>query len=63
MDKYEFEAASKPQPQALFAHNTQTQITQTVFAQDSSAGGVLGRIGDMVNAQEGKEIFDAYSIR
>ncbi len=30
MDKYEFEAGSKPQPMALFAHNTQTQITQTV---------------------------------
>jgi cullin-associated NEDD8-dissociated protein 1 len=62
MDKYEYEAQSKPQPPALFAHNTQTQVTQTVFAQDASAGGVLGRIGDALNAQEGKEIFDAYSI-
>jgi cullin-associated NEDD8-dissociated protein 1 len=62
LNKYEFEANSKPQPQALFAHNTQTQITQSVFAQDSSAGGVLGRIGDVLNQQEGAEIFDAYSI-
>jgi len=62
MDKYEFEAESKPQPQSLFAHNTQTQITQTVLAQDSSAGGVLGRIGDAINAQEGSDVFDAYSI-
>ena len=62
MNKYEFEAQSKPQPPALFAHNTQTQITQTVFAQDSSAGGVLGRIGDAINEQEGSEVFDAYSI-
>jgi uncharacterized protein (DUF1501 family) len=62
MDKYEYRAQSKPRPPALFAHNTQTQVTQTVFAQDSSAGGVLGRIGDALNLQEGKEIFDAYSI-
>ena len=47
---------------AQFAHNTQTQITQAVFAQDSSAGGVLGRIGDAINSQEGLEIFDGYSI-
>ena len=62
MDKYKFEAGSKPQPPALFAHNTQTQIAQTVFAQDSSAGGVLGHIGDAINEQEGQEVFDAYSI-
>jgi len=62
MDKYEFEAGSKPQPMALFAHNTQTQITQTVFAQDASAGGVLGRIGDSINNREGSDVFDAYSI-
>lgn len=62
MDKYEYEAQSKPQPPALFAHNTQTQVTQTVFAQDSSAGGVLGRIGDALNLQEGKEVFNSYSI-
>lgn len=62
MNKYEFEAQSKPQPPALFAHNTQTEATQTVFAQDSSAGGVLGRIGDAINGQEGLELFDAYSI-
>jgi cullin-associated NEDD8-dissociated protein 1 len=62
MSKHEFKAQSKPQPPALFAHNTQTEVTQTVFAQDSSAGGVLGRIGDVINAQEGSEIFDAYSI-
>jgi uncharacterized protein (DUF1501 family) len=62
MNKYEYDAQSKRQPPALFAHNTQTQVTQTVFAQDASAGGVLGRIGDALNAQEGKDIFDAYSI-
>jgi len=66
--KEEYELGSKEVPPALFAHNTQKQITQTVFAQDATAGGVLGRIGDAINAQEsatqGKlvEIFDAYSI-
>ena len=62
MNNAEFDAGSKPVPQALFAHNTQTQVTQSVFAQDGSAGGVLGRIGDAINAQEGEEIFDGYSI-
>jgi hypothetical protein len=33
-----------------------------VFAQDSGAGGVLGWIGDVLNAQAGKEIFHAFSI-
>lgn len=66
--KAEFESESKEVPPALFAHNTQKLITQTVFAQDSTAGGVLGRIGDAINAQESAvkgeivEIFDAYSI-
>ncbi|KAL7539351.1 hypothetical protein ACHAXR_009213, partial [Thalassiosira sp. AJA248-18] len=60
--KAEFFAGTKPVPNALFAHNTQTQVTQTVFAQDSSAGGVLGRIGDAINDQEGEEVFSAYSI-
>lgn len=62
LNKDEFEAGSKPVPKALFAHNTQTQVTQTVFAQDGSAGGVLGRIGDAINQQEGEEIYKAYSI-
>ncbi len=62
LNKTEFEAGSKPVPISLFAHNTQTVITQTVFAQDSSAGGVLGRIGDALNIQSGKEIFHGYSI-
>lgn len=62
LTKTEFEAGSKPVPQALFAHNTQTSITQAVFAQDSNAGGVLGRLGDVLNEQEGNEIFAAYSI-
>jgi len=62
LDKTEYEAGSKSVPKALFAHNTQTQVTQAVFAQDGSAGGVLGRIGDAINAQEGEEIFNGYSI-
>lgn len=62
LDKVEFDLGSKPVPQSLFAHNTQTQVTQAVFAQDGSAGGVLGRIGDAINAQEGEEIFSGYSI-
>lgn len=55
-------------PPALFAHNTQTDVTQTVLPQDSTAHGVLGRIGDAINEQESlllgerTEIFDAYSI-
>ena len=62
LDAADFDAGSKPVPSALFAHNTQTSHTQSVFAQDSTAGGVLGRIGDALNAQEGQDIFDAYSI-
>ena len=62
LNKYEFEAGSKPVPQALFAHNTQTSITQSVFSQDATAGGVLGRIGDVLNAQESQDVFDGYSI-
>lgn len=62
LNKNEFEAGSKPVPISLFAHNTQTVLTQTVFAQDASAGGVLGRIGDALNTQSGKEIFHGYSI-
>ena len=62
LNKAQYSSGSKPVPQALFAHNTQTQVTQTVLAQDSGAGGVLGRIGDVLNAQAGKEIFHAYSI-
>ena len=58
----EFDIGSKPTPQALFAHNTQTSVTQSVFSQDSTVGGVLGRIGDSLNQQAGEEIFDAYSI-
>lgn len=61
MDKFDFESQSKPQPTALFAHNTQTQLTQAVFA-DSSAGGVLGRMGDALNSQEAEDVFSAYSI-
>ena len=55
-------------PPALFAHNTQKGVTQTVIPQDSTANGVLGRIGDVINEQESMlqgnrtEIFDAYSI-
>lgn len=62
LNKTEFEAGSKPVPISLFAHNIQTVLTQTVFAQDASAGGVLGRIGDALNTQSGKEIFHGYSI-
>ena len=59
----EFDAGTKPVPQALFAHNTQTTITQAVFMEaDAGAGGVLGRIGDMLNDQAGEEVFAAYSI-
>jgi len=64
----QYEEQTKVFPPALFAHNTQTKVTQTVHAQDSTAGGVLGRIGDILNAQESEalgenvEIFDAYSI-
>jgi len=67
-DKVDFEDKIKEVPPALFAHNTQTKVTQTVFAQDSTAGGVLGRIGDVLNAQaseaagEDVEIYDGYSI-
>lgn len=63
LNKAQYNAGSKVVPQALFAHNTQTQTTQTVFAQDSGAGGVLGRIGDVLNARAGKEVFHAYSIQ
>lgn len=46
-----------------FAHNTQTVNAQTVFPQDGKAGGVLGRIGDAINAQEEENMkFNAYSI-
>lgn len=62
LNKTEFEAGTKPVPISLFAHNTQTVLTQSVFAQDASAGGVLGRIGDALNKQSGKEIFHGYSI-
>jgi len=58
----EFAAGSKPVPQALFAHNTQTSVTQSVFSQDSTVGGVLGRLGDVLNEQAQEDIFDAYSI-
>ncbi|KAL7541734.1 hypothetical protein ACHAXR_011178 [Thalassiosira sp. AJA248-18] len=59
LDKHEFEAGKKSTPQALFAHNIQTKIVQAM--QYNSAGGVLGRIGDVINAQEGEEVFNAYS--
>ena len=62
LNKVQYSTGSKRVPQALFAHNTQTQVTQTVLAQDSGAGGVLGRIGDVLNAQAGKAVFSAYSI-
>jgi cullin-associated NEDD8-dissociated protein 1 len=61
-DKGEFERGSKRTPPSLFAHNIQTSETQGVATGDSKAGGVLGRIGDALNSQAGKEIFDAYSI-
>lgn len=59
----QYNEGSTPVPPALFAHNTQTQITQAVFAQDNAAGGVLGRMGDVLNAQAAKEVFTAFSIR
>lgn len=57
----EFERNSKALPPGLFAHNIQTGETQSV-ALDPTDGGVLGRIGDALNAQADKEVFDAYSI-
>ena len=62
LNKAQYSAGSKSVPLALFAHNTQTKVTQTVLAQDSGAGGVLGRIGDVLNTRAGKEVFHAYSI-
>jgi uncharacterized protein (DUF1501 family) len=69
LTKDEYEMGLKEQPPSLFAHNKQQRLTQTVYAQDSRTGGVLGRIGDAINAQESElvlaanaEIFDAYSI-
>lgn len=60
-DSTEFEQNSKKLPHGLFAHNIQTSETQSV-ALDPTDGGVLGRIGDALNAQADKEVFDAYSI-
>jgi len=60
--KNEYEDETKQFPPALFAHNTQTTITQTVHAQNAAANGVLGRIGDILNAQANAEIFNAYSM-
>jgi len=55
-------------PPSLFAHNTQQRATQTLQAQNSRAHGVLGRLGDALNAQAQEEmdgvgeVFAAYSI-
>mmetsp|Transcript_19805 Transcript_19805/g.42663 ORF Transcript_19805/g.42663 Transcript_19805/m.42663 type:complete len:503 (+) Transcript_19805:2-1510(+) len=62
LTKEEYEESIKEIPPALFAHNTQTDVTQTVVPQDKTANGVLGRLGDWINLQESAEIFDAYSI-
>ena len=55
-------------PPSLFAHNTQQRATQTLQAQNARAHGVLGRLGDALNAQaredkdDTSEAFSAYSI-
>ena len=55
-------------PPSLFAHNTQQRATQTLQAQNARAHGVLGRLGDALNAQarednnDVSEAFSAYSI-
>jgi cullin-associated NEDD8-dissociated protein 1 len=66
-NKEEFKSGLKELPQSLFAHNTQKQVTQTVYAQDVSTDGILGRIGDAVNmqaqTQAQEDVFDGYSIK
>ena len=62
LNKDEYSSGAQRITQTLFAHNTHIQITQTILAQDTGAGCVLGRIGDVLNAQAGKEVFHAYSI-
>jgi len=60
-DKAAFDAAR--QPPSLFAHNTQTTCVQNVHAQDLAANGVLGRIGDALDAQGGSaRAVDAFSL-
>jgi len=61
LNSVEFEQGSKKLPPSLFAHNIQTGETQSVST-DPTDGGVLGRIGDALNLQSDKEVFDAYSI-
>lgn len=69
LDKYQYQANSRLVPQSLFAHNVQTDAAQTVAGLNSTANGVLGRLGDALNAQNcelypGKycDVFDGYSI-
>ena len=38
-------------PPALFAHNTQVKVAQSVHAQNNVAKGVLGRLVDAVSSQ------------
>ena len=61
--KSEFQAKSKLVPPSLFAHNTQQRQSQSVYAQNMAAKGVLGRIRDALGARQSTSLAaNAYSI-
>ena len=61
--KTEFQAKSKLVPPSLFAHNTQQRQSQSVYAQNMAAKGVLGRIRDALGARQSTPLAaNAYSI-
>ena len=62
LTKAEFTAKSKPQPPALFAHNTQVRESSSVHAQNAAAKGVLGRMVDALTSQSNAFKAQSYSI-